>query len=339
MSSSPGRLRRAVLRAGATALLLSLGAAGPAAAHDRSAAGPPSELTRGWSIQSSAVATQPGSVISRPGYSTRGWLPLSQPETLMAGLVENGRYPDVLKSDNLAKVPTEQFDVNWWYRDEVRLHPRRGQHVFLTFHGVLSRANLWVNGRKVADQSQLQGAYSELEYDITDVVRDGENAIALDVYKNDSSEDGYLTMNMVDWNPPSPDGWTGLQFAPTLAVDGAVSLRDAHVLQHDAPDVSSADLTLKADVRNNTSSPQRVVVGGTIAGHGRTRRARRPSRCPPARPRPSPCQACTSTTRRCGGPTRWATSRSTTSPWPRPRATAGRTSPPTTSGSAASRPR
>jgi len=40
-------------------------------------------------------------------------------------------------------------------------------------------------------------------------VRDGANAIALDVYRNDTSNrTGYLTLNMVDWNPPSPDNWT-----------------------------------------------------------------------------------------------------------------------------------
>ena len=69
-------------------------------------------------------------------------------------------------------------------------------------HGVLSRANLWVNGRKVADASQLQGAYSRYEYDVTSLVRDGANAIALDVYPNDSGDHGFLTLSMVDWNPP-----------------------------------------------------------------------------------------------------------------------------------------
>jgi hypothetical protein len=186
----------------------------------------------------------------------------------MAALVENGHYPDVLKSDNLKTVPTDQFDVNWWYRDEVRLHQRRGEHTFPTMHGVLSRSNLWVNGVKVADQAQLQGAYSELEFDITPYVREGADAITLDVYKNDSGEDGYLTTDMVDWNQPSPDHWTGLQYAPTIAQDGAVSLRDAHVTQANAGDLSASDLTLKATVRNDTGTAQRAVVGGTIGGNG-----------------------------------------------------------------------
>src|SRR5438094_34583 len=76
------------------------------------------DLTSGWQIQSSAVAGTSGAEISRPGYSTTGWLPISQPETLMASLVENGRYPNVFYSDRLKAVPTAQFDVNWWYREQ-----------------------------------------------------------------------------------------------------------------------------------------------------------------------------------------------------------------------------
>ena len=82
-----------------------------------------------------------GAAISDPGYPTGGWLPISQPETLMAGLLENGRYPDVLYSNNLASVPTDQFKVNWWYRAALSLHQRPGQHTSLIMNGVLSRAS------------------------------------------------------------------------------------------------------------------------------------------------------------------------------------------------------
>lgn len=230
----------------------------------------PVTLRSGWKIQSSAVAGGDGAAISDPGYRTDGWLPISQPETLMAGLLENGRYPGVLYSNNLASVPTGQFDVNWWYREALALHPRPGQHTSLIMNGVLSRANLWVNGTKVADQSELQGAYSRFEYDISPYVRDGANAIALDVYRNDSgNRTGYLTLNMVDWNPASPDNWTGLQFAPQLAQDGAVSVRNAHVVQANAADLSTSDLTVKADLRNNTATARSVELTATITGDRR----------------------------------------------------------------------
>ena len=126
-----------------------------------------SDLISGWQIRSSARVGAPGRVISDPTYSTTGWLPISQPETLMAGLLENGRYPGIFYSRRLASVPRGQFAVPWWYRDAFELHPVAGQRTFLRMRGVLSRADLWVNGRKVADRGRLQGAYSEIELDVT----------------------------------------------------------------------------------------------------------------------------------------------------------------------------
>ncbi|TCO53114.1 glycosyl hydrolase 2 galactose-binding domain-containing protein [Actinocrispum wychmicini] len=264
---SPSRRYLAFFTAVVTGAALLAGSAG--AAEEDFGGGRSGDLVHGWRIQSSAVATDSGAVVSQPGYPTAGWLPISQPETLMAGLLENGRFPDIFQSNNLSKVPADQFKVNWWYRDDLWLRPRPGQHQFLVMNGVLGRANLWVNGTKVADQAQLQGAYSRLEYDITPLLKDGSNAIALDVFRNDTTEkSGQLSVDMVDWNPKAPDNWTGLQFAPQLRQDGAVSVRNAHVLQNNASDLSSSELTVKADVRNNTGTPQTVDVNGTITRQG-----------------------------------------------------------------------
>jgi exo-1,4-beta-D-glucosaminidase len=233
------------------------------------AAGPGSApLTAGWRIQSSAVAGGSGAQISRPDYPATDWLPISQPETLMAGLVENGRYPDVFYSDRLKSVPTAQFNVNWWYRDQLTVHPRHGGRTYLVMNGVLGTADLWVNGTKVADRSQLQGAYSRFEYDITPYVHDGTNAIALDVAKN--APKTYLTDSQLDWNPHAPDESTGLRFAPQLAQAGPVSLRNVHVAQRNAKDLSSSDLTVSADLRNDTDTPQKATLRATIT-HGPTR--------------------------------------------------------------------
>ena len=227
------------------------------------------ELTHGWKIQSSAAVTNSAAEISQPGFRTDGWLPISQPETLMAALLENGRYPNIFFSKNLASVEEGQFKVNWWYRADVEVHPRPDQHTFFVMNGVLSRANLWINGTKIADQSELQGAYSRFEYDVTRNVRDGANAIALEIYPNDSStRTGYLTVDMGDWNPAAPDKLTGLQFAPRLEQDGPVSLRDAHVVQHNANDLGTSDLTVKADVRNNTDAAQVTEFSGAITRPG-----------------------------------------------------------------------
>ncbi|MCW2904496.1 MAG: glycoside hydrolase family 2 sugar binding [Streptosporangiaceae bacterium] len=242
----------------------------PARAPSATVAAPgtgPSGLTAGWKIQSSAVAGTSGAQISRPDYSTTGWLPIEQPGTVMAGLLENGRYPGIFYSDRLKTVPTDQFNVNWWYREQLTVHPRKEGRTFLIMNGVLGTADLWVNGTKVADRSRLQGAYSRLEYDITPYVRDGANAIALDVARNDPKRQ--LTDSLLDWNPPAPDHNTGLRFPPQLAQAGQISLRNVHVNQHNAKDLSASDLTVKADLRNDTTSAQRAALSQTIT-HGAT---------------------------------------------------------------------
>ena len=80
----------------------------------------------------------------------------------MAGLLENGRYSNVFYSDNLARVPTDQFDAELVVPRPLTVHPRRGRHTFLVMNGVVGAADLWINGVKIADKSQLQGAYSRL---------------------------------------------------------------------------------------------------------------------------------------------------------------------------------
>ncbi|HVX42731.1 MAG TPA: hypothetical protein VHC49_02540 [Mycobacteriales bacterium] len=268
MTITKKRVLAALTAAATAALGLAVASAGASPAHERYAG--TSDLVSGWSIQSSASAGHSGPSISSPDYHGTGWLPLSRPETLMAGLVENGKYPDVFHSDNMAKVPTAQFDVDWWYRKTLTVHPRPGQHTFLVMNGVSGKADLWLNGEKIGDSAQLQGSYSRLEYDITGRVHDGRNAIALDVSRNDEditkfdTPMRYLTQNQVDWNPMAPDQQTGLQFAPQLAQEGPISVRNTHVRQHDAPDFSTADLTVKADLRNNTESDQQADFSAQI---------------------------------------------------------------------------
>ena len=256
-----------MLRAGLAVAILVLLAPmlAPAAAGAVDAPGD-LDLQSGWQIRSSATVGAPGRVVSEPGYPTAGWLPISQPETLMAGLLENGRYPGVFYSSRLKQVPVRQFRVPWWYRDAFVLHPVAGQHTFLRMRGVLSRADLWVNGRRLASSSLLQGAYSELELDLTGLVRDGANALALKVQPNDTGKGGSLTLDMVDWSPAAPDGNTGLQLAPQLEQDGPVSLRDVHVVEHNARDLASSNLVIRAALRNNTDGPLSVRLQGAIDG-------------------------------------------------------------------------
>jgi len=72
----------------------------------------------------------------------------------------------------------------------------------------------------------------------------------------------------VDWNQIPPDNNTGIQFPVQLAVDGALSDGNAHVVENNTADLSSSALTVKTDITNHTSSSQTGTVTVTITPPG-----------------------------------------------------------------------
>jgi exo-1,4-beta-D-glucosaminidase len=247
----------------------------------------------GWRVASSATATQPGAAISAPSFDAGSWLRVANdtggaPGTEIEALVQNGRCPgdhslqpvnvssdsrhSVFFSDNMRTcygyekhigadtVPL--FRVPWWWRTSFTPHLRAGQHATLIVNGVIGAANVWVNGHEVATSATVTGAYTRFSVNITGLVRPGANALAVEVSPNDPNT--MFTVDDVDWNQIPPDNNTGIQFPVQLAVDGALSDSNAHVLEANAADLSRATLTVRTDITNNTSSPQTGEVNANI---------------------------------------------------------------------------
>jgi exo-1,4-beta-D-glucosaminidase len=245
----------------------------------------------GWQVASSATATQPGARISAPSFDARSWLRVANdsagaPGTEIEALLQNGRCPgdhglqpviessdsrhSVFFSDNMRKcygyenqigadtVPL--FRVPWWWRTEFSPRLRAGQHATLVVNGVIGKANVWVNGHQVATSSTVTGAYTRFAFDITGLVRPGANAVAIAV--NPNNPQTMFTLDDVDWNQIPPDNNTGIQFPVQLAVDGALSISNSHVLEANAADFSRSMLTVKTDVTNNPGLTQRGDVTG-----------------------------------------------------------------------------
>jgi len=122
----------------------------------------------GFLIQSSAEVSD-DSAVSRPGFATTGWYPVSARSTVYAGLLQNGVYPDPFYSTRMRDVPKARFQVPWWYRADLNLASTE-QRTYLDFSGVLSKADVWVNGTRVADKTQVNGAYTRHDLDITSAV-------------------------------------------------------------------------------------------------------------------------------------------------------------------------
>ncbi|WP_410169510.1 glycosyl hydrolase 2 galactose-binding domain-containing protein, partial [Actinacidiphila rubida] len=195
-----------------------------------------------------ATASQTGSQISTPGFATTGWLPVQNdgggaPGTEINALLSNGTCPGVFVSTTMkscfgqmTKVGPDtlaQFSVPWWYRTDFTAPPS-GQSASLVLNGVIGTADVWVNGTQVAASATVTGAYARRSFDVTSLMRQGTNSLAIEMHPNDPT--AMLSLDNVDWSQIPPDNNTGIQFPVQLRTGGPLIDGNAHVVQNTAAD-------------------------------------------------------------------------------------------------------
>src|SRR5262249_14757992 len=120
----------------------------------------------------------------------------------------------------------------------------------------------WLNGRRIADSTQIVGAYRVHELDITDAVdRHGTNALAIEVFPPEQREPA---ITWVDWNPSVPDKNMGLWRDVWLRSSGPVALRSPYVITK--LDGERARVTVAGDLVNATGERQIATVQGDLDG-------------------------------------------------------------------------
>ncbi len=157
---------------------------------------------QGWHLQSACKITAAGDAISSPGFSTEGWISATVPTTVLAAQVAAGLLPDPYFGDNLRKIPgtdlshrhnfsnlpmpaDSPYHCGWWYRDEftVPAAAARSSQFWLHFAGINYRADIWLNGHRIADSSQIAGAYRIYNLDVTGVLKPaGHNVLAVETF-------------------------------------------------------------------------------------------------------------------------------------------------------------
>jgi exo-1,4-beta-D-glucosaminidase len=238
-------------------------------------------LADGWTLQSSGRVAEAGDVISTKSYQPKRWYTVTVPTTVVAALVKQKVYPDPDYSMNLRQFPgitypvganfsnfpmqqDSPFAVAWWYRKAFALPAGcRGKTIWLDFNGINYRANIWVNGKQIANLQQVAGAWRTYEFDISSVARPGtENVVAVQVWAPEKND---LAITFVDWNPAPPDKNMGLWREVSIRTSGPVALRYPTVLSHvNSPANDSAQLTVTAQVKNATNYAVKGKLKGTI---------------------------------------------------------------------------
>ncbi|GGX70296.1 glycoside hydrolase family 2 protein [Streptomyces anandii] len=216
----------------------------------------------GYAIRSAAEVTDPAAEVSSPGYSPDGWYAAGPRSTVLAALLAAGRYPDPFHSTDQQRIPRADFQVPWWYRADFAVADT-SHRTYLDLSGVMSAADVYVDGHLVAPAKDVTGAYTRHELDVTSLVRPGKNTLALRVRPNDPDKN--LTMGWIDWLQPPPDRNMGIVRDVLVRRGGPVALRDAHVVTRlDVPSLAYADLTVKATARNDSAAPVTTTVTGTV---------------------------------------------------------------------------
>ncbi len=223
-------------------------------------------LSELWNIQSSEKVKGTGEEISKPGFKIENWYPAVVPSTVLGTLVQNNVYPDIFFGRNLEKVPTEPFQVAWWYRKEFTVPVGPGVTVTrLEFDGINYRANVWLNGKKVADASTVYGAYRRFSIDVTAEVKTTEkNVLAVEVIP---PRKGEPTIGWVDWNPAPPDNAMGLFREVRVRSTGPVSIENPFVVTKlDLAAFKEARLTVSAEVANHGDKDITGTLEGLLEG-------------------------------------------------------------------------
>jgi exo-1,4-beta-D-glucosaminidase len=265
-------------------LVLTIAAAMLLGGHAAFSAQEPSRvyLHKDWQIQSSCQMKAGGAEISATGFNAQGWHHTDVPATVVGALVTDKTYPDPNYGTNFKSFPgmdysSKTFFANqdmpkgspfrcaWWFRTEFTAPPESGLKTsWLNFLGINYRANVWLNGKEIADARDVVGTFETFEFNVSKLLRTGKaNALAVEISapgKND------LGITWVDWNPTPPDKDMGIWKEVFLRSSGDVALRNPFVSAKLDSEYKNAALTISADLRNASNHDVSGVLRAEVEG-------------------------------------------------------------------------
>jgi len=262
-----------------TALVLSSAFAATACADDSPASAV--FLHSNSRLESSCKLAAKAEAVSLPGFDDSKWHPALVPGTVVGSLVADKTLPDPNYGLNLKSFPgafndnkkqaanldmpaDSPFRCSHWFRTEFATPAAYANRaIWLHFLGINYRANIWLNGKQLADRNEVAGAYRAYEFSIGDLLhKEGKNALAVEIFAPEKND---LGLTWVDWNPTPPDKDTGIWREVFLTSSGDVTLRHPFANAKVDSAYKSAALTLSAELRNATDHPVRTTFIADLA--------------------------------------------------------------------------
>ena len=212
-------------------------------------------LSSGWKMQPSEKMTGTDEMlISQNGFDVKSWYVAIVPGTVLGSLATTKVIEDPTFGINMKNVDTMHFKKPLWYRTTFKLSGTDlRKNVSLRFNGVNYRADLWVNGKKVAGSDSFAGTYRMHSFNINPFILEGVNTVAL---KLSQYEYGEYSLGFCDWNPIPSDRSMGIFREVFLEINQGIKIRSPFVYSKvDTVSKKSADLFIQAEIVNNTNKP------------------------------------------------------------------------------------
>jgi Glycosyl hydrolase 2 galactose-binding domain-like/Exo-beta-D-glucosaminidase Ig-fold domain/Concanavalin A-like lectin/glucanases superfamily/Glycosyl hydrolases family 2/Glycosyl hydrolases family 2, TIM barrel domain len=245
-------------------------------------------IAGGWRLREALKGEEDGSVVSRAGFKTDGWLDATVPGTVLTTLVERGIYPDPDYGLNNLSIPETLNKQAYWYRTEFTPPLRlKGRRFTITLHGINYSAQVWLNGKPLGE---TRGAFTRGQFDASKLVIPGRpNALAVRVsppphpgipheqsIKAGPGPNGgalcldgptFICTEGWDWIPAVRDRNTGIWQEVTLRATGPVTIGDTQVVTRlPLPDTSRAQVTLTVPLRNDSARPAAGILEASFEG-------------------------------------------------------------------------
>jgi len=243
-------------------------------------------LRDGWQLQSAAKMQAAGALIASAAFQPEGWYPVSVPTTVLAALVKNGVFPDPFYGENLKAMPGFRkapwlvmpaesiFRPSWWYRTRFVLPAAwRGRNLVLHLDGINYKANIWLNGQRIADSSTVIGMFRRFAFDVTNAARPGEeNYLAVETIGPGKEPDSEYKTKQIeattgwdDHNQYPPDMNTGIWRHVYVTATGPLRMANPYIRTRlNLPRLDVAYLTVTVEITNTTNQPVTGEVAGAI---------------------------------------------------------------------------
>ncbi len=252
---------------------------------------PAISLKHDWYLQSSYCAKEGGRIISSSSFRPKGWVKTNLPTTVLAALVRQGVYPEPTIGLNNLKIPdaneaySEKYNLAqfshlpgkrnpwkdpYWFWTRFKIPASlRDQHLWLNLSGINYRAEVWLNGRLIADSKEVAGMFGSWSFDITNDVRHAQNnTLAIKIFPLDhpglpaapqlrtfgpfgenGGPTGDIGQNVTmqssvgwDWIPEVRDRNIGIWQPVTISATGPVDIRNPVVVTELQPTAAAKTL-------------------------------------------------------------------------------------------------